>query len=166
MKEFLPIVGLEDAQTILITCSEENGLPSPSELKRLEPFVFITTHGAQISAPKDDLDPIESLMTVLNGAPRVEHIVLCMHSGCSHLRLPDCYDFLIKRGRNAIFPLHDVLKEQVAFIKTGVQARLKDDEKCPAVHGWLYEPEIEWVSFLDDETGLLLPLSANPELAV
>jgi hypothetical protein len=157
---------LEDAQTILITCCEKNGLPPSSELLRLEPIAFLTIPGAQLTTEEDSSDALESLSKVLDEAPQVEHIVLCLHSGCAHLRLPECYDFLIKRGRNAIFPMHEVLKEQVAFIKSALKGRSNRRGKSPAVHGWLYEPEIDWISFLDDETGLLLPMSANPEMAV
>lgn len=184
----IPDRTVKDVRTIVIGCGEENSLPDVQHLERLQPLAFIKTAGGRLFGRKfDDAgDGLRFLESILSTAPDVEHIVVCLHTGCSSMcPEPDtgCGSApmlqLVKsesvaeptrhgseHHEGVLFPYERMLLEQLLAVATILKRNSKFTSKQIRLHGLLFEPEIEWISFFDFDTGQLLPLNAHMELCI
>lgn len=184
----IPAHRLSEVRTVVIACSEMGTLTTSRELEMLEPLAYIFIPGGTIQNWKEepDEDFVQFLESVLISAGQVEFVVTCLHTRCSHFRdrgfsphlsiVGAEFDSQVKQpaeseGKEllhfepiAMMPQHEVVKSQLLAIKRILkQSRFPSARKLK-VSGWLYESEIDWISFYDNETDLFLPLSAKVEL--
>lgn len=141
-----------------------------------------------------DEDVVRFLESLLMSASQAEFVVTCLHTRCthfgdgmplSHLSLvgaeseddghnahkstkqpsdEDAQFSLYHHEPAATMPQHEVVKSQLAGLKRILKASRHLSTRKLTVSGWLYETEIDWISFYDNETDLFLPLSAKVEL--
>ncbi len=185
----IPKLTVTDVRSLIIGCCEQGALPEIQHLEKLQPLAFINTAGGTLFDSKNDdcSDGLRFLESVLSTASSVKHIVVCMHTGCSfvcteahsgcsnaHKRLQ-----LVKSARvsdtpgessdhhhldEMLFPYERLLLEQLLALATMLKRNPKFTSREVMLHGLLFEPEIEWLSFFDLDTGQLLPLNAHTEL--
>lgn len=176
----IPIGKLDDVQTIFISCTEVESLPKVQELDRLEPVAFLKVPGGLVgdnTSEHGKLDEQSSLLRSVLSNCNAEHIVLCLHTGCTYLSYtPECNDITGRLGLThrpslspcvefSLKPLQDCLLQQGRFVESLVEEARRAGRRL-SIHCWLFEPEINWISFYDFETGLLLPLNAHSELRI
>ena len=140
-----------------------------------------------------DEDVVRFLESLLMSASQAEFVVTCLHTKCSHFADGHTLSHLSlvgaepDDGRNAhkstkqpsdedaelsflrhetaeAMPQHEMVKSQLSGLKRILKASRHLSTRKLTVSGWLYETEIDWISFYDSETDLFLPLSAKVEL--
>lgn len=155
----IPEYSLIEVETIIVACCEDDSIPSAKELEKLQPLAYILVPGALIHAPPAELRTSAGIMhpppeakasynffkSVLTSMPNAKDIIICTHSGCK-----------FETSNDPLQQLDDVSK---ILIESPI---LKQREI--RLHVWHYEPEINWVSFFDVDTNLMLPLNANINL--
>lgn len=166
-----------DVHTIIVTCSEIEGKLPAVDLDRLQPHAYLTLPGGRLingPDPECSLDTLCFLEAVLMSARNVEHIVVCFHTECT-FRDTSVVPLFEDRQRAAskhqadesqLLNVQRELTSELSALRNMCKRNPNLAKKKLVFHGWLFESEIDWVSFLDQETGLFLPLSANSELCV
>lgn len=146
------------ASVIVVTCNELEQVPAWIIRKYLGTFMIVRTPGAVLDAADSNAASLEHI--IVNN-PDIRHVVLCLHSLCTqfHVESP-----LFKQDVSTKTDLKKAMLQQVWLSKTIPNLKswfnkLGRDEI--ELHGWIYEPETDWVSALDTETGLFLPLNAH-----
>ncbi len=178
----IPEQPIHDVRTIVIACCETGSLPELSNLEELQPLSFLRTAGGLVYSRGDrgGLELLDSLLAIASG---VEHIIVCLHTGCSFVRQEREAENrggrrlrLIKTPNehnssndthsdgHTLRPYEQQLLRQIREIEAHLENEPTFKQNRPTLQGWLYEPELDWTSFYDFETGLLLPLSAHTEL--
>ncbi|MBX9694570.1 MAG: hypothetical protein K2Z81_19440, partial [Cyanobacteria bacterium] len=161
--------------TIVVACCETESFPELANMEELQPVGFLRTAGGMLYK-KNKVDGLLLLESLLSVASNVKHIMVCLHTGCSFVNEEEKEPRRLKLLRSAnpthelsadelaLRPYEDELLRQMRAISGLLESvpRLKFSQ--PVLHGWLYESELEWTSFFDFETGLLLPLSAHTDL--
>ncbi len=178
----IPERTVTDLRTLIIGCCESNSLPELDHWQELLPLASITMAGAKAFDPKlEDHDGLSFLSQLLETANKVEHLIVCFHSGCSYIEKPlessqKKRRLRILKGVSstspdvtlsndiALHPYEKQILEQLRGLATMIELEPKLRERKLVLQGWLYEPELDWTSFFDLDTGLLLPLSANTGL--
>lgn len=187
----LPKPPVADIQSVIIACCENGVLPKQPELDKLWPPAYLTVPGGVIAGGTLQVppQPLHFLESLLASAKQIEHVIVCLHTGCGYLTAGTdlCRDSLSKPNGDSpkvlradsadvlclrpdhideprLEPLQDLLKEQLDFLEEMIHASVFLAKRKVSLHGWLYEPELDWLSFLDTEQGLFLPLSANEKL--
>ncbi|MDZ4837965.1 MAG: hypothetical protein SGJ27_29625 [Candidatus Melainabacteria bacterium] len=186
----VPNYQVYDLQTIIITCSEiERKLPE-ADLQRLHPYAYLTLPGGRFADPVDQdcsADALCFLEALMMSAKSVEDIVVCFHTGCKYFDTrPDKEQSVIPlfnenldrdldiihapqhetfsgsfADENLLIPVQRKLASELSVLESVCKRNKQLASKRLKFHGWLFEPEIDWVSFLDHETGQFLPLNAS-----
>jgi len=190
----VPTHRLSEVRTVVIACSEIGALPRLRELDMLEPVAYLTMPGGTLQLAHEqepDEDVVRFLESLLMSASQAEFIVTCLHTKCSHFVDGKASPHLSlvgaesEDGHNAHkstkqpsdeesdldlsesaehMPQHEVVKNQLLGLRRLLKASKHLSARKLTVSGWLYETEIDWISFYDNETDLFLPLSAKVEL--
>lgn len=137
-------------KTLLIACSELEDLPGWSVRKNLGAYSVLRRPAALVEPEKD-----RSLLIELSSRTQIKNIVLCAHSLCKYFQ---------KGSRLKVLELS---KQAELLSKNQKQLYswfCKQGRSDIELHSWLYEPEAEWISALDDETGIFVPLNACTRL--
>lgn len=178
----VPNARISEVKTIVIACSEIGALPQSRELEMLQPIAYLTLPGGNLNLDMDDVDDadvIRFLESLLMSAHQAEHVVTCLHTRCSFFDygfadgepLPtrpafDESDGHIRANfpRQGLFSQQDAVKQQLSRFRRIFASNKELSNRKIAISGWLYETEIDWLSFYDSETDQFLPLSAKAEL--
>ncbi len=168
---FVPDHQVCDVQTIIVTCSEIEGKIPAADLDRLQPYAYLTLPGGQLVGgvdPECSADTLSFLEALLMSARHAAHIIVCFHTGCRYLDIGTKYDCSVipitEETDNLLIPAQHMLMQEISILESICRRNQHLAARKLTLHGWLYEPEISWVSFLDSETGQFLPLNAQKEL--
>lgn len=153
-----PVHVSHQASVIVVTCIELDQLPSWIIRKHLGAFTIIRTPGAVLNPSDSNAGFLEQ--AIVNN-PDARHVVLCLHSLCTQFNEKAS---LFEQDTSTKTDLKKALIQQMWLSKSMPKLKrwfqkLGRDEM--EIHGWIYEPETDWVSALDTETGLFLPLNAH-----
>ena len=153
----VPDCSLFEVSSVIIACSEKNSIPPAKELEHFNPLAMVLIPGSQLLAPPaemrstaDIMHPppschsFEFLESVTVSMPNVQHMIICTHSGCKHTK---------ENG--------PTIDERLAELSKALTASDPLKKRRFKLHAWHFEPEINWVSFYDTDTGLMLPLNAT-----
>jgi len=161
---------LSEVKTIVIACSETDALPKTRELQLMEPLAYLTIPGGiAFFENEDNSDIVQFLESLLLSAQQVEFIAICMHTKCTHsdaykISTGDSESNTTSIEYESILAKQIAVKQQLFRFKQLTRENKLLARRNVAVSGWLYETEINWLSFYDYETDQFLPLSVKPEL--
>lgn len=152
----VPECSLFEVGSVMIACCEKGAIPPVKELKHFQPLAMVLIPGAQLLAPPAEMRSTADIMhppphchsfkfleSVTVSMPNVQQMIICTHSGCKFTREEESMSERLSELATAL-AVSDLLKTR----------RIK-------LHAWHFEPEINWVSFYDTDTGLMLPLNAD-----
>lgn len=142
----VPVYTSSKTKALVISCSELDELPIWTVRRFLGPFATMRVPGATPDVWQSREG--EQLAELLTKTPNIKHLLMCTHSLCrySHGRTPLHNPWLGNMVRR--------LKEWAALIG-------RPDLE---IHFWIYEPEMEWISALDHETDIFVPLNSCTQL--
>lgn len=182
--EYKPVfsmwAGAENLNAALITCADASGLPVKTMQKNFGAHTIVRSPGALLCL--DDREAELQLKEIINRNPGLRHIVVCMHSLCKYfadgppyayvqqeilsgcLQLLDAevaakFPDLNKEQRKSFMQQHslsNMISEMTKWLRAYGAGHIQ-------IHGWIYEAESNWISALDFETGLFLPLNAHAD---
>ncbi len=151
------------SKVLVIGCPELQELPFWYLEKFFGTYTVLESNGG-IFDPADS----KELEAKLFENPGIEHIVLCPHNVCD--LLAESVGRFLKISRKPeprLFVLNSLMliERTLAFSMAELGLFLeKSGRKEIEVHGWFYEPEIDWISAFETETGHLVPLNSYTRL--
>lgn len=157
--------------TLVVTCAELDDLPIWNIRRFLGPFMTMRAPGAMpdISESKEGKLLAELLMEYRT----IKHLVICAHSLCVHFGHSAPSANLSQSWREVLEnpglrPRHRLGLLQQCWLCNMVR-RLRAwsviiGRPDLEIHAWIYEPEMEWISALDQETDIFVPLNACTKL--
>jgi hypothetical protein len=179
----VPVRRVSEVRTIIIACSEIGALPESRELEMLGPLAYLTLPGGNVlleDGSEQDADVARFLESLLMSAQHAEFVITCFHTRCSYfdygttsgepLACLDASDegderlAFLGHQRGALLGQQALVKQQLERLKKIFKSNKQLANRNISVNGWLYETEIDWVSFYDSDTDMFLPLSAKAEL--
>lgn len=165
---------ISEIHTILISCSEPNSSPTSKTVEKLMPLAHLAVPAGLLARVSHNQrsNAADFLPDLLSSGSGVANIVVCLHTGCSLMK--QVLDREIFRIDDSVLALgadsRSVNEGEIMLLQKTIKIELRDIQKQlrrdvalmkrkVKFQGWVFEPEIDWVSFYDIETGLLLPLS-------
>lgn len=167
--------------TLVVACAELDDLSNWNIRRFLGPYMTIRSAGAipDISDSKEG----RLLADLVTGNPNITHLVICAHSLCAHFGSAKwCSDLsqtwreddmcavvrdlvlenpgLRPRYRSGLLQQR-WLSNMVRRLRTWSMRIGRPDLE---IHAWIYEPEMDWISTLDQETDIFVPLNACTKL--
>lgn len=166
----LPGYSGSPVNTLIVTCTQLDELPTKTVDYFLGPFVAMRFPGAIPDIT--DSSNGKFLAGLLQDNQNIKHLVVCAHSLCEHF---DCSVLSqdedageSEEDENDWKPKYKLgllqqnwLSKMVRLLKiwTGNLGRADLE-----IHAWIYEPEVEWISAMDHETDMFVPLNACTKL--
>jgi carbonic anhydrase len=169
-------------RTLVISCVELEQIPSWTVRRHLGSYMVIRTPGGLLELPGSDED-MASLEQILIENTGIQHFVVCLHSLCTKFDQASALftrdNSLVKsrRFQNLRKLQYSLSTEYAELTADHRKALLQQRWLCEILpklrqwlkelrrddvelHGWIYEPETDWISALDTECGLFVPLNA------
>lgn len=170
---------ISEIQTVLISCSESHSRPASQSIEKLMPLAHLTVPAGLLAriATTQEGNAADCLQELLSTASGVSNLVVCLHTGCLLMR--QVLGGEIFRADESVFHLEtdsrSVTEGEILLLQETIRRELRAIQKQLRragffskrrikLQGWVFEPELNWISFYDLDTGLLLPLSAHSEM--
>lgn len=142
----LPINSGSRAKALVISCTELDELPTWSVRSFLGPFMTMRVPGAIPDVWNSKAG--DQLAEMLVTRPNIKHLLICAHSLCRH-------------SQSHTLLHNSWLGNMVNNLREWADLLGRDDLE---IHVWTYEPEMEWISALDHETNMFVPLDSCTQL--
>lgn len=161
------------AEVLLISCTELEELPSWTVRRHLGTFTVLRSPAAL-------LDPEQSSQTrllreMLAENPAIKQIVVCAHTLCgqlSKMKSPRGQEGASQKSSQAcennvcqLKTAASIQEECLSRNQDKIRNWLKELGRGEIeLHTWIYEPESQWITTLDSETDIFVPLNACARL--
>lgn len=157
----LPDFSGDPPKTLIVTCAKLDDLANWTIRRFLGPFVSMRAPGAipDISSSEDGL----TLAKLLKEHDNIKHLVICAHSLCVHFgHTPRDND--LKELDENWRPKYKLGLLQQRWLSNTVNSlrlwAISIGRMDLEIHAWIHEPEVDWISALDQETDMFVPLDA------
>lgn len=144
-------------RTVFITCDELEQLPEWTVRRHFGPFTVLRTPGASLPENNE-----QELLQALVSKSSVKHLVICQHSLCSKFLQATQFRRSLHKELNIDYRRslwqQQLMRISLPKIKQWLKSINRDDIE---VHGWIYEPETDWISALDSDCETFVPLTAH-----
>lgn len=175
-------------ETIAIACDEVQEFPDLERTPRLGNIAVVRTPANVVFDTEGEVesrlpDVIETLLEETD----IKYIVIRAHTNCGYIqslvrgevpshasnfaslsstannRLCNDYANFPADQRMALYVQHHVTEQFDALISCPKVGRMVSQGHLKIL-GWIYDHEMDWISLLDSETGLFVPINAHSEM--